>query len=53
MQQCQWVDIPYSCSAAFLVINFNGQLGLITVYALGIPLLLAVYKWIEWYKQED
>lgn len=39
-------------TAAFLVINFNGQLGLITVYALGIPLLLAVYKWIEWYKME-
>lgn len=35
---------------AFLLINFNGQLGLITIYALGIPLLFATWKWFHWYK---
>lgn len=36
---------------AFLFINFNGQLGLITVYVMGLPLLFASYKWYKWYKE--
>ena len=36
---------------AFIVINFNGQLGLVTVYLMGIPLLFSLYKWIKWYKK--
>lgn len=36
---------------AFILINFAGQLGLISLYVFGIPFLVAAWKWIVWYKR--
>ncbi len=36
---------------AFIIINFNGQLGLVTVYVMGLPLLFSLYRWVNWYKE--
>lgn len=36
---------------AFMFINFDGKLGLISFYLFGIPFLVATWKWIVWYKR--
>ncbi|CAD2075191.1 carotenoid biosynthesis protein [Phocicoccus pinnipedialis] len=35
---------------AFMFLNFEGQLGLISFYLFGIPFLVASWKWGIWYK---
>lgn len=35
---------------AFVFINFHGQLGLISFYLFGIPFLVAIWRWVAWYK---
>ncbi len=35
----------------FIVINFDHKLGLVTVYAYGIPFLACLWRWVQWYKE--
>ncbi|NMA74145.1 MAG: hypothetical protein GX963_08320 [Bacteroidales bacterium] len=35
---------------AYMVINFAGQLALISFYVFGIPFFVAMWKWVVWYK---
>lgn len=34
----------------FVALNYEGILGLVTVYAMILPILIGLWKWIRWYK---
>lgn len=49
----RWAIVPilmYGMDAlVFMAANFDGKLGLVSVYLLGIPFLAALWRWITWY----
>ena len=46
--------VVYSCMAlGFTALNVHQSLGVPTSMAMGIPALIAIWKWINWYKETD
>lgn len=41
-----------AATISFILINFDGLMGLMTVYAGGIPFFVALWKWIVWYRED-
>ncbi len=50
----RWSIAPLAVYAvawiAFMVINFDQKLGLVTFYLYGIPLFAACWRWAKWYQ---
>ena len=38
---------------AFMLIDLEGVLGLVSVYALILPAIVATYKWFKWYQSTE
>lgn len=37
------------CAVVFVVVNYEGSLGLVSFYAIGIPFLAALWAWMRWF----
>ena len=42
--------VYWVAALAFTFIDLENALGLIAVYALGIPAIVATYRWVKWYQ---